>query len=227
MYRNEIIYSKIYQILPDPCDIYGFKRLEGFVRNTAETLESESWWKQMPEGARTHGTRGSVKVVLYIKGLDGFTQLRKRGYRRLYWGLISSAPARDYPNNRVYNKVLRKYESKYSVMNAPIGHEAPTLISRSLYRQFWYENVMSRGITEYWSSYVSLRAAPSSVYRPSRWSSPPFLSLFILPRERSFSIAQKTNPFLRLFPLTAAKWSMKWFTFREKKSSPQRIRTAH
>jgi len=38
--------------------------------------------------------------------------------------------------------------------------------------------------------------------------------------ERSFSMAQKTNPFLRLFPLTAAKWSMRWFTFREKKSSP-------
>jgi len=40
--ETKFIYLKIYQILPDLCDIYGFKCLEGFVRNTAEILESES-----------------------------------------------------------------------------------------------------------------------------------------------------------------------------------------
>lgn len=140
--RREIIDLRVRQILRDPRDIYGFKCLEGFVRNTAETPESESWWKQMPRGSKNPWREGDLcESGLLHKRARWFHAIENARFTDVCIGRTHfvGTGTRDCPDKWVYNKISRKY--RIGMLGDEYNEEslllsASTLISCPLYRQF-------------------------------------------------------------------------------------------
>lgn len=175
---------------------------------------------------------GSAKVIFYIKGPSENTRLPtfvlEDSFRRREIAQINESITEPCGNTSIIG-ILRGTNETRGECFPPIGHEALTLISRPLYRQFWREKVSRNyGVLILTIPFPSVRGSLECLSAVSAVVS----SLFALhgidssSLEISFSVQHKKpihSCARRLFPLTAAaKWSMEGLHFARKKKKKKK-----